>query len=493
MYESFFQMNRRPFRAAPQAADYFPAASSERARQSVARCIQRAAGAALVIGPSGTGKTMLCLVLAEQFRDKLRVVHLTNGRYATPKALLQAILYELGRPYRRIEEGELRLALIDFVTSAERCPGGVLLLVDEAHALPPRQLEEIRMITNLVRDGVPRVRLVLTGGPELEERLAHPKLEALNQRLAARCYLEAFTREETHQYVRAVLADVAGDALAVFSDDALDAVYSATDGIPRFVNQVCDHALVLAYAGGQNVLDPGGIEEAWSDLQQLPTPWHETASVAEEDDREKCSIIEFGRLDDYAPETMPDVAVDSEPEFEPVSASGPEAEMSIEQDEPADPFGGEFDEEEVLIDRFAMLDTVAPPTSTPVSCPEGQELAARLQPHLVEEPGPQLRVAEREEREEPDPASDDADSFDDLPQEPRDSSTPAAAAGKVSLFDTPPEEDAIEPRTADVDSADDAGVLVIEDDPRPAARAAWEVSGARRENYGQLFARLRRG
>jgi hypothetical protein len=140
-----------------------------------------------------------------------------------------------------------------------------------------------------------------------------------------------------------------------------------------------------------------------------------------------------------------------------------------------------------------MLDTVAPPTSTPVSCPEGQELAARLQPHLVEEPGPQLRVAEREEREEPDPASDGADSFDDLPQEPRDSSTPAAAAGKVSLFDTPPEEDAIEPRTADVDSADDADVLVIEDDPRPAARAAWEVSGARRENYGQLFARLRRG
>ena len=280
MYESFFQLSARPFLASPIPERYYPAASVEHARETVMRCIERVEGPAVILGSAGTGKSTVCQVVAQQMRDKFRVATLASAHLCTRRALLQNILFELKQPYRDREEGELRLSLIDFLEPSEACPHGMLLLVDEAHVLPLRLLEEIRMLTNLVRDGQPRVRLVLAASLVLDERLASPRLESFNQRIAARCYLQSMNRDETCGYVRAQISAVGGDPDFVFTQDGLQAVYRATDGIPRLVNQVCDHVLVMAAIGHHAPIDAAGVEEAWADLQQLPSPWSAKESTA---------------------------------------------------------------------------------------------------------------------------------------------------------------------------------------------------------------------
>ena len=87
----------------------------------------------MVVGSAGTGKTLLCQLLAEQLRGQFQVVLLSGGRLGTRRALLQAILYELGQPYRGMDEGELRLSLAEYLTRSDDCRHGVVLLVDEAH------------------------------------------------------------------------------------------------------------------------------------------------------------------------------------------------------------------------------------------------------------------------------------------------------------------------------------------------------------------------
>ena len=220
-------------------------------------------------------------MLAEQFRRSFQVAMLASGRLSTRRALFQAILYELGRPYRGMDEGELRLA-VDRPSDRRRGDShGMVLLVDEAHTLPLRLLEEIRLLTNLARDGQPLVRLVLAGGPVLEERLASPKLDSFSQRLAARCYLEAFNRTETQDYIQSQINSAGGRGEQVFPEAACQSVFQATGGVPRLINQVCDHALLLAYVAGRKSIEPANIEEAWADLQQLPTPCNgETARAS---------------------------------------------------------------------------------------------------------------------------------------------------------------------------------------------------------------------
>jgi type II secretory pathway predicted ATPase ExeA len=393
MYEVSFGLCKRPFAAAPRADCCFPAATIEAARQTLTRCIERAEGAGMVVGPSGTGKTLLCQVIAERFRDRLDVVFLSSGRLGNRRTLLQGILYGLKRPYREMDEGELRIALVDYLTGPGTPSKGMLLLADEAHTLPLRCLDELRMVTNLAVDGQPRTRLVLFGASLLEERLAHPKLDSFSQRLVARCYLEAMNRTETEAYVHAQFAAAGGNAVAVFPSQTCHAVYQAAGGVPRLVNQICDHALVLADAAGQKRIDPVRVQEAWADLQQLPTPWNgETAK-----ERPVGEVIEFGVLDDEpgqpagraAPlaateaasaateavpaatadvvSTEPDVACTSEPteqiheiqqmlgeledDFRPAGTIGPEVELVL--DDPGNPFSERFLEEEIVVDRHA--------------------------------------------------------------------------------------------------------------------------------------------
>ncbi len=290
MYEAFFHLRSRAFAAAPSPERFFSSTASQSARATLCRIIERGEGPGVIIGPSGTGKTLLCQRLAADFHNRLAVAMLTSGRVCTRRALLQAILYEMRLPYRGMEEGELRLTLIDHIAPAGGDHPGLLLLVDEAHTLPWRLLEELRMITNLVRDGQPRVRVVLAGGPLLEERLASPKLDSFSQRIAARCYLGPFSREETAQFVRHQIGVSGGEPDRVFEGAAYDAIYTATDGVPRLVNQLCDHALVLAVLAECRPVGAAVVEEAWSDLQQLPSPWQMTTSAGE-----SSRVVEFAR------------------------------------------------------------------------------------------------------------------------------------------------------------------------------------------------------
>jgi type II secretory pathway predicted ATPase ExeA len=326
MYESFFGLARRPFAAAADADCYYPATAIENARQTLFRCIDRGEGAALLIGPAGAGKSLLLQVLAEQFKGRFGIALLGSGRFNTRRELLQAILYELGLPYRDMEEGELRLALIDHLSAPRRLETaatgvrrdgnsttgeheGMLLLIDEAHTLPLKLLEEVRLITNLVRGGQPKVRLVLAGSSALEERFTSPKLDAFNQRISARCYLQAFDRNETCEYIKAQIEWAGGQPKSLFASDSLDAVHQATQGVPRLVNQVCDHALLLACAAGATTLGRAAVEEAWADLQQLPTPWNRDAS-APIDAAQSGEVIEFGILED---EPAADIISTNEP------------------------------------------------------------------------------------------------------------------------------------------------------------------------------------
>ncbi|MEM6656359.1 MAG: AAA family ATPase, partial [Planctomycetota bacterium] len=269
-----FAGSDRAFPSHARLDRYFPSASAEEARARLTGCIERGEGPAVLIGASGSGKSMLLEVLADAFADRFAVAHLANTQICTRRALLQAILHALGLGHRDHEEGDLRLKLVDHLQSVADCPAGALLLIDEAQSLAPRLLEELRVIGNLARRGVPLVRLVLAGSTQLEECLAAPELETLNQRIAARCYLSPLAYDELSQYVRAHIAATGANPDELLGDDAAAAVFEATDGIPRLVNQLCDRAIVLAVAAGATRIDRVAIQNAWSDLHQLPAPWH---------------------------------------------------------------------------------------------------------------------------------------------------------------------------------------------------------------------------
>ena len=215
-------------------------------------------------------------------------------------------------------------------------------------------------------------------------------------------------------------------------------VHKATDGVPRLINQVCDYVLLLACAAGVRRIEPAHVEEAWADLQQLPTPWNAPTNAVSSDD----SAIEFGSLDDAPAEMSPiagkvPVAEDGSPEeaavadpalaggtaedtasfeqlqhiqklladvqaeFQPVT-TGPEVELVFETPHP---FKEPFEQEEVVADRYAAHPApTAGRAADAVPQAAGAAVAAARQPELATggEPGedrPSETIAQRRDCE----------------------------------------------------------------------------------------------
>ena len=322
MYEVFFGFSRRPFSSAARLEDYFPSASMEQARQTVRQCLERAAGWAMVVGGAGMGKTILCLRLAQELEKTFPILLLSGGGLSGRRELWQTFLYALGQPYRGMEEGELRLALLEYLAEQQKHSPGFILLLDEAHLLPGKLLEEIRLLSQMPVLSGDWFRVLLAGGPVLEERVSSPRLEGVHQRIVARSYLEPWTRTETCAYIRTQLQKASPEGDRLMLPEAAEAVFQATNGIPRLVNQLCDHALFWAWQHGLQQVDARMVEEAWAELQQLPPPSVGVGTPAAPSD-----LIEFGVLQD---EPLPQVAGDVQTQGQ-TSTPVAHAEPSVQQ------------------------------------------------------------------------------------------------------------------------------------------------------------------
>ncbi len=276
MYESQFLLKRRPFAATPDPRCFLAAGSIQAALDELVVCVEQGQGIAVVSAPAGVGKTLLCERLGTELKSHFEIVLLRHASFPTRRALLQTILAEMNHAYQRQDEQELRLELVPAIRALNPSRDALVLICDEAHGLSEDLLEELRILSDLAENGRPLVRLVLVGQPALEETLARPGLEALNQRIRAHVCLESFNRLSSLDYIDYRITWAGGRTDEVFTPEALELICRASQGMPRCINQLCDHALLLAYVSEQKPVSAETIRVALQDLRQLPLHWNES-------------------------------------------------------------------------------------------------------------------------------------------------------------------------------------------------------------------------
>jgi type II secretory pathway predicted ATPase ExeA len=279
MYVAHFGLRHRPFRPTPDPGAYYPATTHETALHQLDQALADGEGLALLTGEPGTGKTLLAAVLVERLGDQVGCVFLTNGHLTRPADLFQAALYDLGMPYEGRSEQELRLGLTDCILKRYADGRRTVLVLDEAHHLPPAVLEELRLFGNLETPHGKAVQAVLIALPEIEEALRRPELRAFRQRLTARAALDRLPPDEAADYLLHHLRVVGARPEAIISDEAVELIAKATGGLPRLINQATHLALAVTCEAGEGRVDAEGALEALARLG-LDTATEEPAAAA---------------------------------------------------------------------------------------------------------------------------------------------------------------------------------------------------------------------
>lgn len=261
-----FGVARAPFRPVIDTGSYFAAATHEAAHAAIAAAFARRDPAVLIEGVAGTGKSLVARRWLEQLPSETPRILLANLPAARPADLLQAILFDLGLPYRGLGEQELRLAVTEQLLGNLEKNTATVLVVDEAQDLGAGAIEELRLLGNIESTAGSALFVVLIAQPRIAQTLKHPECGDFPQRLGAACRIEPLTVEESNAYLSHQLA-LAGRSLAdVIDDDAVSLLTAACRGIPRLLNRSTMLAAELAASAEAETIDAEAALEALARL-----------------------------------------------------------------------------------------------------------------------------------------------------------------------------------------------------------------------------------
>lgn len=271
MYLEHFALRELPFSITPDTSFFFNNSGHKQAMNVLLVALRSGEGFIKITGEVGTGKTLLCRRLLNLLSaDKEFVTAYIPNPYLTPSALTLALAEELGIHCPRNLGQHRTLKLITDKLIALNAEGKrVVLLIDEAQAMPEQSLEALRLLTNLETEKYKLLQIVLFGQPELDVILAKPSIRQLRQRIAFSYNLPFMDREGVQAYLahRLLVAGYGGSPM--FVEKAIDSLYRASRGVPRLLNILAHKSLMAAYGQGARTVQLQHVSAAIADTEDV--------------------------------------------------------------------------------------------------------------------------------------------------------------------------------------------------------------------------------
>ncbi len=259
MYETFFGLNEKPFQILSDPAYLFMSKTHESAYTYLEYGIVENKGFVVITGEIGSGKTTLINYLLDKIEEKFQTA-LINNTLIQPGNLIKMLCQDFEIDTVGLDDSDLLTAFYQFLINQYSQRKRVILIIDEAQNLSFDALEEIRMLSNFELDKQHLFQVILVGQPQLRFKLRQKAIQQLAQRVSVHYHISGLKEEEVKEYINYRLQIAGAKNLDIFLDEAVEAIYIFSRGIPRLINILCDTALVYAFADGLKQVNRDIIE-----------------------------------------------------------------------------------------------------------------------------------------------------------------------------------------------------------------------------------------
>jgi type II secretory pathway predicted ATPase ExeA/septal ring-binding cell division protein DamX len=267
MYLEHFGLSETPFRITPHTEFFFSGANRGATLEALIYAVINDEGIVKVSGEVGSGKTMLCRVLMERLPPHVDMVYLANPSLSRDDILFAiAADLELTVPENARTSAVVRILqtrLIELHGQGRQ----VVVLIDEAHAMPIETLEEVRLLSNLETSQHKLLQLVMFGQPELDDILSRGDMRQLKERITQNFSLEPLRRNDIAEYLDFRMRTAGYRGPEVFSHAAVKLIAGASQGLTRRINILAEKSLLAAFAEGTHLITPKEVGAAIRDSQ----------------------------------------------------------------------------------------------------------------------------------------------------------------------------------------------------------------------------------
>lgn len=269
VYCKFYGLKERPFNVTSDPNFFFLSRKHKEALSHLLYGVTQRKGIIVVTGEIGTGKTTLCRFFLEQLGKNVKTAFILNP-YFSELQLLEAITKDFGINVRDKTRVSFVAEFNRFLLREARTGNNVVLIVDEAQNLRSRQLEQVRLLSNLETEKDKLMQIVLVGQPELDYRLSLYDLRQLQQRVIVKSHISPLDKDEVREYIYHRLSVAKPSRPIEFSEDAFELVYDFSSGTPRLINIICDRALLSGFVKETTKICPDIINRCIEELGGFP-------------------------------------------------------------------------------------------------------------------------------------------------------------------------------------------------------------------------------
>lgn len=267
MYLQHFGLKEYPFTITPDTSFYYATRSLQEALNTLLIAIQSGEGFVKITGEVGTGKTLLCRRLLKALESSCKVAFIPNP-YLDPHALLMTLANEFGVAFKpdfthHDMIDALNRKLLTFADEGRN----VVVCLDEVQAMPLETLEALRLLSNLETEKRKLIQVVIFGQPELEERINHPSIRQLRQRIGFEYHLKGLQWSELGFYLNHRMHIAGYQGGMIFTPASMRLLYRYANGIPRLLNILAHKSLLSAFGRGQQGVSAEDVRAAILDTQ----------------------------------------------------------------------------------------------------------------------------------------------------------------------------------------------------------------------------------
>ncbi|MCF7908107.1 MAG: AAA family ATPase [Candidatus Omnitrophica bacterium] len=265
MYLELYGLKKIPFNITSDPQFFFESLSHKEALAALSYGVQEKKGIILITGEVGTGKTTLCKAFLNRISANTRTSLILNP-YFSEVQLLRAIVEDFGLKLKKKTRLDIVNALNSFLVDINLRGEKAVVIIDEAQDLSNRQLEQIRLLSNLETSTDKLLQIVLVGQPELTEKLNRFDLRQIHQRIFVKHNLSPLNQAEVERYVNFRLRQAEAEHI-VIAPESFKLIYEFSKGIPRLVNMLCDRVLLLGFVKEKSIFGPEMFSSCIKELQ----------------------------------------------------------------------------------------------------------------------------------------------------------------------------------------------------------------------------------
>jgi len=262
----FYGLREHPFGVSPDPRFLYPSTQHREAMASLIYGIENQVGIAALIAEPGAGKTTLLFDILHRFQNSASTAFVFNTQ-CTGQELLRQVVLELQISGAENESDPIRLhQLFTSFVASKMNTKPVLIIIDEAQNLEKSALETLRLLSNFEAANQKLLHIVLAGQPQLADKLRHPSLTQLLQRITIVSRLERLSHEQMTECIAFRLRVAGFEGERLFTDEAMAKIITASGGLPRELNRICVNAMQLGFAMRQLPITIEAVEEVLGDL-----------------------------------------------------------------------------------------------------------------------------------------------------------------------------------------------------------------------------------